>query len=150
MKKIVITAIASCLWIAWTDLHASAAEFTTADVRLAMGRVESILLRKGYATQGYARSAPPTVTTLPELPDRHWGEFVPGEIKISDAQPEACKPVTLVHELAHDATVKMRLIPVNLKASVRELKEEFERIAHEVEFEIASDRINCIMRRTLP
>jgi len=121
------------------------------DVKVMMGRVEQILVSNGYPdAYGYARTAAPTVEIAPQLPKRHWGEYIPGEIKISAAQPDGCKPVTLAHELAHDATIKMNLIDVIRGAPAWFVKAELEKISALVESHVASDGVwlpNCIMRR---
>lgn len=121
------------------------------DTRVMMGRVEQILRVNGYPDAwGYTKRVAPDIVTVDDLPDRRWGEYVPGLIKISDAQPPACKQVTLAHELAHDAAVRMNLISVERGAPVWLIKAELEKIAAIVESHVASDGVwlrNCLMRR---
>lgn len=122
------------------------------DTKTMMGRVERILVANGYPDAwGYAKTAAPTVTLVERLPNDDWGHYIPGDIKISTAQPEGCLVVTLGHELGHDATVKMGLISLERGAPAWLVKQESERITTLVESHIASDGVwlpNCLMRRS--
>jgi hypothetical protein len=121
------------------------------DVRVMMGRVEQILRTNGYPdVWGYASRVAPDVVTVDALPDWHWGEYVPGLIKISAEQPDGCRPVTLAHELAHDAAVRMNLISVERGAPAWLVKAELEKISRLVESHVASDGVwlpNCLLHR---
>lgn len=97
-----------------------------------MERVEAILTNNHYAAKGYAKTEPPFVILVDRLPLNHWGEYLAGVVKISRAQPLDCVPVTLSHELAHDATVKFKLAKD---------KDEAEQIARLVESHVASDGV---------
>ena len=120
------------------------------DTRTMMSRVEAILVANHYPdAYGYARGPAPTVVMVPSLPDRHWGEYLVSAIKLSKEQPEACVPVTLAEEIAHDATVRMGLISLAKGAPAWFVKEEFERIGALVAAHVASDGQwlpGCIMR----
>ena len=120
-----------------------------------MGRVEAVLTMHGYPqAKGYAKLTPPAAVMVDELPGGAWGNYEPGTIKISRAQPGDCVPVTLGHELPHAATVRMRLLDAELKGvPAYVLKAEMERIAAKVEAFIGSDGTwlpNCLMRRAHP
>jgi hypothetical protein len=137
--------VALAVSVAWCT-HASAAE--ALDVRAMMLRVEQALIANRYPqAYGYSELVPPKVEILPKLPAGDWGSYQPGLIKISDAQPHSCKPITLAHEVAHDAAVRMNLI---WSVPTRMVRAELEHIADIVEREIESQgpmAPNCIIRR---
>lgn len=171
LVNLTVAAIA-CLvyraWANWQNLTAAALIFVTAfllvsvgtlkaraggdvpDVKSMMGRVEAVLVMQGFPkAKGYAALQAPAVTMVDVLPGNAWGNAEPGAIKISRAQPDGCVAVTLAHELAHDATVRMHLLD-DFPGDVSQIKDEFERVARLVESFIASDGVwlpNCLFKR---
>lgn len=128
----------------------SAGEIAAPDVKVIMGRVEAILVASGYNARGYAATNAPSVKFVDDLPGRRWGTYIPGEITLSSSQPRDCIAVSLAHELAHDATVKLDLIAIGSQESVEAIKAEMERIAAKVERHVASDGVwlpGCVLRR---
>ena len=123
------------------------------DTRAMMQRVEAILVDNGFPAHGYGADKVPAVTVEQELPGRRWGSYLPGHISLSAAQPPACLPISLAHELAHDATVRRNLIDGRHGVPVWLIRAEFERIAAIVERAVADDgpwAPNCLLRRTWP
>lgn len=120
------------------------------DVRAAMERTEAILIEQGYQAHGYARTAAPEVLFVEDLPNRDWGHYQPGAVVLSLAQPADCIEMSLVHELSHDATVKMLLIDPGSPMGADEVKARYERIAELVENHMADEGKwlpGCLLRR---
>jgi hypothetical protein len=90
-------------------------------VKTAMARVEAILAGMGIDVSGYAAGEAPAAELAPA---KHLylqgndGGYVDGRVYISDRSIEACRDLTLVHELVHDATVKYRLFAAVANADV--------------------------------
>ena len=149
MKKFATLALSLTLSVC-AGPQSRADEIMVPDVKIMMGRVEAILVMNGYQAHGYARTEAPIVEIVDDLPARAWGAYLPGHIQLSRQQPTACLAVSLGHEVAHDATVKMLLIDLGSTASAREVMAEVERIAAKVEARVASDGAwlpNCLLRR---
>lgn len=120
-------------------------------VKEMMARVEAVLVMHGYpAARGYAKLDPPAVVMVDALPNGSWGSTIPGRVEISRAQPAGCVPVTLSHELTHDATIRLGLLDDETKGlPPYAIKDAFEKLAERVESFIGSDGVwlpNCLRR----
>lgn len=149
MRKITSCALALCLSVC-AGPQIGAAELAAPDVKVMMGRVEAILVASGYDARGYAATNAPRVDFVDDLPGRRWGAYIPGEITLSSSQPRDCIAITLAHELAHDAAVKLDLIAIGSQESAEAIKTEMEHIASKVERHVASDGVwlpGCMLRR---
>ncbi len=83
-----------------------------------MLRVEQALVAAGYAAHGYSDLPAPAVELVDELPGDRWGTYsvATGRITLSRRQPDGCRPLTLAHEIAHDAVARLKLhlsVPVS-------------------------------------
>jgi hypothetical protein len=120
------------------------------ELRAAMAKVEALLLERGIVVEGYGRTAPPEVSEVDRAHvflQGNAGAYIDGRIYLSDAQPADCKPVTLIHELVHDATVKYRLFASVPNARVKMM---LEALADDVTAAAAQSpyRPGCLPART--
>lgn len=100
------------------------------DIPATMLQVERALVESGHDAAGYSALPAPVVVLVDGLPGGDWGSYELGTIRISRSQPGGCLIVTLRHELAHDATIRMGLLG---EGDAFALKAEMERIANRVE-----------------
>jgi hypothetical protein len=89
-----------------------AAPFSEPAVRQAMQRTETLMRESGISVPGYSHSLPPQTESVAASHiylQGNDGAFVAGRIYLNADAIEACRDLTLLHELVHDATVKYRL-----------------------------------------
>ena len=118
-------------------------------VREAMIRVEALLLQHGISVQGYSQTGAPVVETVPGTHmylQGQDGAFVAGRIYISADAISACRSLTLVHEIVHDASMKYRLFAGVPDHNVRDM---FEALADTITEAAATDpwRPGCLPHR---
>jgi hypothetical protein len=108
------------------------------EVKAAMARVEAILLGMGIDAAGYAAGEAPEAELAPAehlYLQGNDGGYVDGRVYISERSIEACRDLTLVHELVHDTTVKRRLFASvaneDLRAAIEALADAVTMIAAE-------------------
>jgi hypothetical protein len=121
------------------------------EVKTAMARVEAILAAMNIRVSGYAAGEAPAAELAPaehlDLQGNDGG-YVDGRVYVSEQSIEACRDLTLVHELVHDATVKHRLFASLANA---ELRPAMEALADAVTARAAEDpyRPGCLPNRAL-
>lgn len=131
--------------LAALSLAACAGAPARLDTRSAMARTEATLVSMGHPAAGYASTRPPLVRRVEHLRGGRWGEYVPGLVQLSAAQPAACENGTLLHELAHDATHKFLLAGTAPGLTPKQARAEVEALATAVEAAAAGDEYlpNC-------
>lgn len=147
--------VATAVTFAWCT-HANAAEMP--DARAMMQRVERALVENGFSeAQGYGALEMPVVALTTDLPNRDKGSYtvvadksayLPGKIELDADQPEGCLPISLAHELSHDAAVRMNLVPFSIPNWL--VKTELQKIAGIVERAVELEgpqAPNCLMKR---
>lgn len=109
-------------------------------IAINMFAVETALVNAGYlAAEGYSGLTPPRVVIVRNLPERRWGDYTPptqcdgsavpcpllgAVIRLSEEQPAKCMIVTLAHEMAHDAAVRMDMLRAVPTGEVRRRMED--------------------------
>jgi hypothetical protein len=105
---------------------ADTASLSPGIVREAMAKVEFLLARQNIDVRGYASTEPPAVERVAashQYLQGNDGGYVDGRIYLNDETMSECEPLTLIHELVHDATVKHRLFADVSNANIRDVLE---------------------------
>jgi hypothetical protein len=139
---------AASMALAATAAHAD--PLPEADVRAAMSKVETALAGLGIDVAGYAAGAAPPAELAPPAHlylQGNAGAYVDGRIYVNAKDVAACRDLTLVHELVHDATVKHRLFASVPNSRIRTV---IEALADAVTAAAAEDpyRPGCVPART--
>lgn len=106
--------------------EAEPASVAPGTVREAMAKVEHLLARQNIDVRGYAHTEPPIVERVApshEYLQGNEGGYVEGRIYLNGETMSECEPLTLIHELVHDATVKHRLFVEVSNANIRDVLE---------------------------
>ena len=134
---------------ATATVAASAAALDDSQVRAVMRRAETLLRESGIDVPGYAEGAPPQVMVVPATHvflQGNDGAWVAGRIYLNEAAVEACRDLTLLHEIVHDATVRHRLFR---SVSNSEIRDMIEALADEITHAAAQSpwRPRCLPTR---
>lgn len=141
-------AAAAVLW--WSLIATgAAAPLEPAQVQATMTRVEAFMTELGIDVSGYAQTREPAVEMVSAdhiYLQGNDGAYVDGQIFISEEANADCLALTLVHELAHDATAKYRLFPTVANS---ELRDAFEYLADAITEVAAQDPYlpGCLPKR---
>ncbi|MEQ1864030.1 MAG: hypothetical protein ABL996_05195 [Micropepsaceae bacterium] len=106
--------------------EAETASVAPGQVREAMAKVEILLARQNIDVRGYAGTEPPIVERVAashEYLQGNDGGYVDGRIYLNGESMSECEPLTLIHELVHDATVKHRLFADVSNSDIRDVLE---------------------------
>ncbi|MCE9520804.1 MAG: hypothetical protein K8S25_00045 [Alphaproteobacteria bacterium] len=114
-----------------------------------MTRVEAFMTELGIDVSGYARTREPAVEIVSAdhiYLQGNDGAYVDGQVFISEKANADCLALTLVHELAHDATAKYGLFPTIANS---ELRDAFEYLADTITEAAAQDPYlpGCLPKR---
>ena len=122
--RLLATSVAACMLA--LSAEAENASVSPGQVREAMAKVEFLLAQQNIDVRGYALTAPPIVERV--VPSHEYlqgndGGYVDGRIYLNGETMSECEPLTLIHELVHDATVKHRLFADVSNSDIRDVLE---------------------------
>lgn len=149
MRLAILLAAACGLAIAAPATRAEDATLAEPHIRAVMLQAETLLQGFGIDVQGYASSALPAVAIVESghlMLQGNDGAYVGGRIFLNGNAAEACRDLTLLHEIVHDATVRHRLFRTVPNGEVREM---IEALADEVTWAAAQSpwRPRCLPTR---
>lgn len=149
MRLAILLAAAIGLAISSTATRAEDETLSEPHIRAVMQQAETLLHSLGIDVRGYASGALPAVAIVEPgnlMLQGNDGAYIGGRIFLNGNAVEACRDLTLLHEIVHDATVRHRLFRTVPNGEVREM---IEALADEVTWTAAQSpwRPRCLPTR---